>query len=190
MSLLVQTDLGETFQFQPYEFTKRKTFEFARVNGFTGKFIDKDGKKKVIKKNGAEGQWTKLDVKKCPVVKSRTKKQNTSKFANKIAEAYFKEKGYKEEDYTGEKNDKNLIRKKDIVEWEKKSTLGKVNSFTPGALVLVNGFEGNKKLLGKVLKKFFGEKMYTKKSMWGKKQVEKSIEYIEIYNEINKLNKK
>ena len=189
MSALVKTDLGEEFQFQPHEFTKRKTFEFARVNGFTGKFIDKDGKKKVIKKNGAEGQWTKLDVKKCPVVKSRTKKQNTSKFANKIAEAYFKEKGYKEEDYTGEKNDKGLIRKKDIVEWEKKSPSGKVNSFTPGAQALVNGCE-DPDLLVKVLKKFFGEKMYTKKSMWGKKQVEKSIEYIEIYNEINKLNKK
>ena len=187
MSLLVQTDLGETFQFQPYEFTKRKTFEFARVNGFTGKFIDKDGKKKVIKKNGAEGQWTKLDVKKCPVVKFRTKKKNTSKFANKIAEAYFKEKGYKEKDYKGEKNDKNLIRKKDIVEWEKKKVEGEIQQFTSGAKTVFDEFE-NSKLLEKVLEEFFSEKdVYTKKARWGKSQVDKSIEYIEIFNRINTL---
>tara|TARA_Y100000992_G_scaffold155983_1_gene104244 strand:- start:111 stop:665 length:555 start_codon:yes stop_codon:yes gene_type:complete len=184
MSSLVKTDLGKTFQFEQQEFTKKKTFEFARDNGFTGK----NGKKEVIEKSGAEGQWTKADVKKCPIVKSRTKPKNTSKFANKIAQAYFKEQGYKEEDYTGKKNDKGLIRKSDIVKWEKESTSGKVNSFTPGALVLVDGFNGNKKLLGKVLKKFFGDKNYTSKSRWGKKQVEKSIEYLEIYNEIKSLN--
>jgi len=116
-----------------------------------------------------------------------TKKKNTSKFANKIAEAYFKEKSYKEEDYTGKKNDKGLIRKKDIVEWEKKSPSGKVNSFTPGAQALVNECEESE-LLVKVLEKFFGDKMYTSKSRWGKKQVQKSIEYLEIYNKINELN--
>jgi len=114
--------------------------------------------------------------------------KNKSKFANRIAEAYFKEQGYKEEDYTGKKNDKGLIRKKDIVEWEKGDTSGKVNSFTPGAQLIVNGFDGNRKLLGKVLEKFFGDKNYTSKSRWGKKQVEKSIEYLEIYNEIKNLN--
>ena len=183
MSSLVIKNLGEEFRFEQLEFTKKKTFEFARDNGFTGK--DKD--KKVIEKSGKEGQWTKADVKKCPIVKSRTKKKNTSGFANKIAEAYFKDKDYKLEDYTGKKNDKGLIRKSDIVEWEKESTSGKVNTFTGGAKLIVNGFEGDGKLLLKVLEKFFGDKMYTSKSRWGKKQVEKSIEYIEIFNKIKKL---
>ena len=35
---------------------------------------------------------------------------------------------------------------------------------------------------------FFGDKNYTSKSRWGKKQVEKSIEYLEIYNKIKSLN--
>ena len=172
------------FQFEQQEFTKKKTFEFARDNGFTGK--DRD--KKVIEKTGKEGQWTKADVKKCPVVKSRSKPKNTSSFANKIAKTYFEDKDYKLEDYTGKKNDKGLIRKSDIVEWEKESTSGKVNLFTSGAQHLIDGFDGNRKLLGKVLKEFFGDKNYTSKSRWGKKQVQKSIEYLEIYNKINELN--
>ena len=183
MSSIVKTDLGNPFQFEQYEFTKKKTFEFARDNGFTGK----DKNKEVIEKSGVEGQWTKADVKKCIVVKSRTKKKNTSGFANKIAEAYFKEQGYSMKEYKGKKNDKGLIRKTDIVEWEKGDTSGKVNTFTAGAKLIVNGFEGDVKLLVKVLEKFFGDKNYTSKSRWGKKQVEKSIEYLEIYNEIKKL---
>lgn len=173
------------FQFEQHEFTKIKTFEFAREHGFTGK----DGKKEAIEKTGKEGQWTKADVKKCPVVKSSIKPKNTRKFANKIAKAYFEEKGYNIHDYNGKKNDNDLIRKKDIVEWEKGSTLGNVNTFTPGAQVLVNACEESE-LLVKVLEKYFGDKNYTSKSRWGKKQVEKSIEYIKIYNTIKNLNKK
>ena len=39
MTTLVKIDLGETFQFKQHEFTKKKTFEFARKHGFTGKVL-------------------------------------------------------------------------------------------------------------------------------------------------------
>ena len=39
----------------------------------------------------------------------------------------------------------------------------------------------------KVLKEFYTETPYTTQSMWGKKQVEKSIENIKIYNKIKNL---
>ena len=45
--------------------------------------------------------------------------KKASDFHNIKAELYFREKGYNLNDYTGEKNKKGLIRKKDIIKWEK-----------------------------------------------------------------------
>ena len=51
------TTLAEKFQFDRDDFTRKKTFEFARDNGFTGK----DRKGRDIEKSGADNQWTKAD---------------------------------------------------------------------------------------------------------------------------------
>lgn len=185
MATIVET---EKFKFNRDEFTKKKTFEFAKDNGFTGK--DKEGRD--IKKNGADDQWTKADVKKCPVVKDCIKKSKGGKnsdkdFQNKNAAKYFAEQGYDINNYDGERNEDGHIRKMDIVKWEKrKEGLKGIKQFTSGAKELVKEFN-DEELLMKVLNEFYTKTPYTTQSMWGKKQVEKSIEKIEIYNKIKNL---
>ena len=52
--------LAEKFKFDRDDFTRKKTL--TRDNGFTGK----DTKGRDIEKSGADNQWTKADVGKCP----------------------------------------------------------------------------------------------------------------------------